>query len=146
MQSSAFRVPSPSKFMFVFQQTPRRCAISEVAGWRAGPDNRHNMASARGNSDDQREIIRERLASALGNQSSCDFDELHSRATGIEDAMSDSLRPGSKEYMGKARSLVCNLKSNAGLRDRVISGEFHPSALVAASAQELASEALKVRR
>ena len=122
---------------------------------------RHNMASARGNSDDHREIIRERLASALGSQSnanlwqphnswlpsnSASHDELHSRATGIEDAMSDSLRPGSKEYMGKARSLVCNLKSNAGLRAQVISGEFHPSALVAASAQELASEALKVRR
>ena len=104
------------------------------------------MATARGNSDDQREIIRQRLASALGNQSTADHDELHSRATGIEDAMSDSLRPGSKEYMGKARSLVCNLKGNAGLRLRVLSGEVHPSALVAASAQELASEALKVQR
>ena len=103
-------------------------------------------APERANSDEQREIIRERLASALGTQSTAASHELHSRATGIEDAMSTSLGPGSKEYMGKARSLVSNLKGNASLRQRVLSGELHPSALVAASAKELASEALKVQR
>ena len=103
-------------------------------------------ATERSNSDEQREIIRERLASALGTQSTAASHELHSRATGIEDAMSTSLGPGSKEYMGKARSLVSNLKGNARLRQRVLSGELHPSALVAASAKELASEALKVQR
>ena len=60
--------------------------------------------------------------------------------------MSTFLGPGSKEYMGKARSLVSNLKGNASLRQRVLSGELHPTALVAASAKELASEALKVQR
>ena len=103
-------------------------------------------ATERANSDEQREIIRERLAAALGTQSTADYDELHSRATGIEDAMSASLGPGSKEYMGKARSLVSNLKGNASLRQRVLSGGLHPNALVAASAKELASEALKVQR
>ena len=102
-------------------------------------------APERANSDEQREIIRERLASALGTQSTAASHELHSRATGIEDAMS-ALVPGSKEYMSKARSLVSNLKGNASLRQRVLSGELHPTALVAASAKELASEALKVQR
>ena len=128
-------------FRLVLPNLPSFLCRDTVAGRRIC-----DMATSRGNSDDHREIIRERLALALGNESTADHDELHSRATGIEHALSDSLRPGSKEYMSKARSLVCNLKGNAGLRQRVLSGEVHPSALVAASAQELASDDLKVRR
>lgn len=92
------------------------------------------------NTDDQRATVREKLASTLGTESSAAV------VVGIESAMSHALRPGGKDYMTKARSLISNLKGNGGLRQRVLSGAISPEDLVAASAHDLASDHLKMKR
>ena len=68
------------------------------------------------NTDDQRATVREKLASTLGTESSAAV------VVGIESAMSHALRPGGKDYMTKARSLISNLKGNGRLRQRVRRG------------------------
>jgi len=52
----------------------------------------------------------------------------------------------SGEYRGKARSIAFNLRGNLSLRARVLGGELTPADLCELTPDELATDALKLKR
>ena len=84
----------------------------------------------------------EKFVDALGGVG--ELEEVTSIAASIEGQV--HARFSGQGYAAKGRSLVFNLSKNVDLRARVLSGDFTVDALVTASANELAVEALKKQR
>jgi hypothetical protein len=85
------------------------------------------------------------LAQAVGQDGELN-ESVSAIAEAIESAIGDKHGVATKEYTGKGRSLVFNLKKNSELRRGVLDGSVSATWLVSASVADLATEALKQMR
>ena len=132
-------------------------AVHKGAGEKRKRDAKEDAAApAPKLSDPVREKTRDLLKTALAEELSAGADDVELRtpmeaATDVEAEMFKLLCPQSSsqvsaEYKAKYRSMSWNLKKNADLRLRILSGELEAAVLVQMEPDELANEATRSER